>query len=396
MMPQQGARERIILHIDMDAFFVSVEEALDPSLRGKPVVVGGDPDGRGVVAAASYEARAFGIHSAMPIARARRLCPETIFLRGSYSQYSEFSQRIFAILKRYSPSVEPMSLDEAYVDLTGCQKLFGPLLPMAEGIRKEIWDEVGVPASLGIASNKLIAKIASAFCKPRGMLWIAPGMEGRFIQAMPVRRIPGVGAKGEAELRHLGVRTVNDLRRLSESVLENHFGKWGLSLYRKSRGICERPVQNESTLARSISRETTFDVDSNDLEFLRSQLSYLTEKVASQLRAAGLFAACVSVKLRDSKFKTESRSKTLAEATSEDRILFRTASDLLKKLFNDRPLRARLIGVALSSLTEHRDQQFNLFETAAPGQNDRLYEGLDRIRQKYGFRSILRGESSRD
>ena len=187
--------DREILHVDMDAFFVSVEEVFDPSLKGKPVVVGGDPNGRGVVAAASYAARKYGIHSAMPLARARRLCPQTIFVRGSHHLYAEFSDRIFALLGRYSPLVEPMSLDEAYVDLTGCQRLHGPVLSTAERIRDEIKTKVGIDASIGIASNKLLAKIASGCAKPSGMLWIAPGQEERFLAPLPVSRVPGVGRK---------------------------------------------------------------------------------------------------------------------------------------------------------------------------------------------------------
>ncbi|MEO2044767.1 MAG: DNA polymerase IV, partial [Nitrospinaceae bacterium] len=191
---------RKILHVDMDAFFVSVEEVLDPSLKGKPVVVGGNPDGRGVVAAASYAVRRYGVHSAMPIVRAKRLCPHAIFLRGSHRHYSEFSTRVFEILRRYSPLVEPMSLDEAFVDLTGDERLHGPVLKSAGKIRNNILEELGLNASIGIASNKLLAKIASAYCKPNGMLWIAPGMEQRFLAPLPIQRIPGIGPKGGNEL----------------------------------------------------------------------------------------------------------------------------------------------------------------------------------------------------
>ena len=211
---------RHILHVDMDAFFVSVEEVLDPSLKGKAVVVGGDPDGRGVVATASYAARKFGIHSAMPMARARRLCPQAVFLRGSHRKYAEFSEKIFDLLEKYSPAVEPMSLDEAYMDLTGCQKLQGPVLPTAERIRNEIRSKVGINASIGIASNKLLAKIGSDYAKPNGMFWVAPGMEEKFLAPLLVGRIPGIGKKSSEEFRRLGIKTVGELAMLPKELLE--------------------------------------------------------------------------------------------------------------------------------------------------------------------------------
>ena len=341
---------RKILHVDMDAFFVSVEEVLDPSLKGKPVLVGGDPEGRGVVAAASYAGRGYGIHSAMPIAQAKRLCPHAIFLGGSHRRYSEYSAKVFEILKRYSPLVEPMSLDEAFVDLTGCERLHGPVLKSAEKIRNEILEELGLNASIGIASNKLLAKIASAYCKPNGMLWIAPGMEQRFLAPLPVRRIPGIGPKGEAELRRMGIKSVGDLARLPLELLEEHDGKWGVSLYRKARGISGSPVTSETEDPRSISRETTLEMDSADPIFLESTLSYLTEKVAGQLRENKLFAGTVTLKLRYSDFKTVTRSKTLEMPTAKDHTLFKTGVGLFRKLFTH-GARVRLIGIAFTSLT---------------------------------------------
>lgn len=268
----------------MDAFFVSVEEVLDPSLKGKPVVVGGDPEGRGVVAAASYAVRAYGVHSAMPIAKAKRLCPHAIFLRGSHRRYSEYSVKVFEILRCYSPLVEPMSLDEAFVDLTGCERLHGPALVAAEKIRNEIREKTGLNASIGIASNKLLAKIASAYCKPNGMLWIAPGMEQKFLAPLPIRRVPGIGPKGEAELKRMGVTSVGDLARLPSERLEEAYGKWGASLYRKARGISDSLVVNEAENPRSMGREITLETDSTDPLYLESTLSYLTEKTAGQQR----------------------------------------------------------------------------------------------------------------
>jgi DNA polymerase-4 len=385
---------RQILHVDMDAFFVSVEEVLDPSLKGKPVIVGGDPDGRGVVAAASYAVRRYGVHSAMPIAKAKRLCPHAIFLRGSHRRYREYSVKVFEILRRYSPLVEPMSLDEAFVDLTGCERLHGPVLKAAEKIRNEIREVLGLNASIGIASNKLLAKIASAYCKPNGMLWIASGMEQRFLAPLPIRRIPGIGPKGEAELQRMGVKSVGDLAHLPLEHLEEAFGKWGASLYRKARGISGSPVTSETEDPRSISRETTLEADSTDPLFLESTLSYLTEKIAGQLRENKLFASTVALKLRYSDFQTVTRSKTLDMPTAEDHILFKTGVGLFRKLFTH-GAKVRLIGVTLTSLTAHPHRQEGLFDCKGGQSWEGLYQGIDHIRHKYGFKSLLRAASLR-
>ena len=401
----------------MDAFFVSVEEVLDPSLKGKPVVVGGRAmsvgnraknsqddertparltralspsggEGRGVVAAASYAARQYGIHSAMPIARAKHLCPHAVFLSGSYRCYSEYSARVFEILKHYSPLVEPMSPDEAFVDLSGCERLHGPVLKSAEKIRNEIVEKLGLNASIGISSNKLLAKIASAYCKPNGMLWIAPGMEQKFLAPLPIQRIPGIGPKGAADLQHMGIRSVGDLARLPLELLDEAFGKWGVSLYRKSRGISDSLVISEAKDPRSISRETTLEMDSADPVFLESTLSYLTEKVAGQLRENKLFTRMVTLKLRYSDFKTVTRSKTLGIPTAEDHTLFKTGVGLFRKLFTRR-VRVRLIGIAFTSLTADPYRQGELFDDRGEPYSGGLYQGIDCIRNKYGFRSIV-------
>ncbi len=376
----------------MDAFFVSVEEVLDPSLKGRPVIVGGNPEGRGVVAAASYAVRKYGVHSAMPIAKAKRLCPHAVFLRGSHRRYSEYSAKVFEILKRYSPLVEPMSLDEAFVDLTGCERLHGPVLTSAEKIRNEIRETLGLNASIGIASNKLIAKVASAYCKPNGMLWIMPGMEQRFLAPLSIQRIPGIGPKGGAELQRMGIKSAGDLARLPLELLEQAYGKWGASLYRKARGNSDSPVTGEAEDPRSISRETTLEADSANPLLLESTLSYLTEKAAGQLREGKLFARTVTLKLRYSDFQTVTRSKTLDIPTAEDRILFQTGAELFRKLFTRR-VRVRLIGIAFTSLTANPYRQEDLFDPKGGQCWDDLYQGIDRIRHKYGFRSILRATS---
>ena len=375
----------------MDAFFVSVEQVRDPSLLGKPVIVGGDPEGRGVVAAASYEARKYGIHSAQPVARAKRLCPHAIFLRGSHHFYSEFSGRIFDILDRYSPLVEPMSLDEAYIDLTGCERLHGPITDTAVRMHDEIKSQVGINASVGMAANKLMAKIASDMAKPNGLLRILPGHEAAFLAPLPIGRIPGIGPKSGEQFKRMGIHTVRDLAQLPLELLEEVYGEWGSRLYQKARGVCRSPVLKHDD-TRSISRETTLEEDSIDPAFLESTLSYLVEKAASQLREEGLRARCVSLKLRYSDFKTVTRSHTLSDAACEDHVIFDTVVGLFRKLFTRRT-RVRLIGVALSSLTAGAPPQMELFENLDAGHWQKLYRGIDRIREKYGFRSILRGSS---
>jgi DNA polymerase-4 len=382
---------RNILHIDMDAFFVSVEEVRDPSLKGKPVVVGGSPDGRGVVAAASYEARKYGIHSAMPISRAKRLCPHAIFLRGTHGLYSEFSARIFDIMNTYSPLVEPMSLDEAYVDLTGCERLHGPIAETAERMHDEILNKIGINASIGMATNKLMAKIASGMAKPNGLLRILRGHEATFLAPLPVGRIPGIGPKSVEEFKRMGIHTVHELAALPLELLEEAHGEWGTRLYEKARGISHSPVLKRDD-TRSISRETTLEEDSANPAFVESKLSWLVEKAASQLREEGLRARCVSLKLRDSDFKTVTRSHTLNEAVCEDHVIFDTVTSLFRKLFTRRT-RVRLVGVGLTSLTSGAAPQMELFENMDARQWQKLYKGIDRIRDKYGFCSILRGSS---
>ena len=383
--------ERSILHIDMDAFFVSVEEVLEPSLRGKAVVVGGGPGGRGVVAAASYAARRYGIHSAMPLARARRLCPQAVFLRGNSSVYGEFSRRVMTLLTQYSPAVEPASVDEAYLDLTGCERLHGPVLAAAQRIRDEIRQSVGINASIGIAANKLVAKIASACAKPNGMLWVAAGKEQAFLAPLPAARIPGVGRAMGERLSRMGIKTIGGLARLPRHLLEKNYGTYGADLYRKARGLCDAPLSRGED-PRSIGRETTLARDSGDADFLLSLLSYQTEKVAARLRAHGLYARCVTLKLRYADFKTVTRSHTLAAATRQDHVIFATAAHLFERQFRRRG-RVRLIGVCLSCLTPREERQADLFAALGPEQWSHLYRGIDRIRGKYGFRSILKGKS---
>jgi DNA polymerase-4 len=377
----------------MDAFFVSVEEVLDPSLKGKAVIVGGNPNKRGVVAAASYEARKYGVRSAMPSAQAKRQCPHAIFLSGKHRRYAEFSRRIFEIFSKWSPRVEPMSLDEAYLDLSGCERLHGPTLDVAKKIRDAIKEQVGINASIGIGSNKLIAKIASEYAKPNGMLWITYGMEQKFLAPLAVSKIPGVGPKMAERLKRSGVKTAKQLADLPLEQLEMDYGNHGISLYHKARGWCGSPVAPQEE-TQSVGRETTLETDSSDPDFLHSILSYLSEKTAAELRQTELYARCITLKLRYSDFQTITRSQTLPMSTLEDAMIFKTAIRLLEASLNNKS-RVRLIGIRLSSLVPSTPQQSDLFETHTPQSRDNLYRGIDRIRDKYGFRSILRGTSLR-
>lgn len=382
---------RDILHIDMDAFFASVEEALNPVLKGKPVIVGGDPDGRGVVASASYEARKYGIHSAMPLAIARRLCPHATFIRSNYSKYSEFSTRIMIFFASYTPLVEPVSLDEAYLDLSGCQKLYNHrhIIETATRIRDEIKKEIGLISSIGIASNKLVAKIASGCAKPDGILWIPAGKEKDFLAPLPINKLPGVGKKNEESLRLMGIRKIEDLIKIPKKLLEKAFGKHGYDLYNKCRGISNSTVRTGESV-KSMGKEITFDTDTTDKKLIESNLVYLIGKVCTRLRKKNLKARCCTVKIKYSDFKCRTSSITLQEATTLDKIIINAACTMLNKLLNRR-IRVRLIGISLSSLSTCCHQT-DLFEEQELIKMVNLYKGIDHIRDRYGFDSILTGQ----
>src|SRR5213594_2025005 len=310
-----------ILHVDMDAFFVSVELLERPELRGKPVVVGGRPDQRGVVSAASYEARKYGIHSAMPLRTAGRLCPHAIFLDGHHEKYGEWSDRIATILARFSPVVEMISIDEAYLDLAGTERLHGPPLAAADKLLRTITRETSLPCSGGLATTRLVAKVASDQAKPRGLVWVAPGQEAKFLAPLPVRKIPGIGEVTERGLRALGIETVAQLAEHSSDKLEKIFGQWGTALYRKARGgdSYEFVVDAEP---KSISHNHTFGEDTDDLSTLNSMLSHLSQKTCKRLREAGLAARTLTLTIRYTGFDTHTRSKTLGEPTRLDSDIF--------------------------------------------------------------------------
>jgi DNA polymerase-4 len=378
------------MHIDLDAFFVSVEQALNPELRGKPVVVGGRPGGRGVVAAASYEARAFGLHSAMPLATASRLCPQAIFIEGSFPKYREASGKFMTILADFSPFLESMGLDEAYLDVTGFESLHGSIHQMAVAIKQRVKSELGLNVSIGIAGCKVVAKVASDLSKPDGLIEVDRGKEASFLAPLPVGKLPGVGRKTERILEGLGIKTMGDLAKTPLNALKSHFGIYGEVLQRSSKGIDDRRVEPPAAV-KSISRETTFEKDSKDRFFLKATLRYLSERVGADLRGKSKRAICVTLKLRYSDFTTVTRSHTLSQSTDSDEIVFDTGVKLLNKalLLEKRPV--RLIGIGVSNLIE-AGQQLNMLDTSVR-RLEQLDRAVDRIRRKYGFTAIQTGRT---
>jgi len=383
-----------ILHIDMDSFFVSVELLSKPELRGKPVIVGGQKDQRGVVTSASYEARKFGVHSAMPLRTAGRLCPHGIFLDNNHHLYSEWSHKIAALLTKFSPRVEMASVDEGYLDFSGTALLQGSPLIAADRLLRNIRESCGLPCSGGLASTRLVAKVASDQAKPQGLVWVPFGMEASFLTPLSVRRIPGIGKKTEASLNAVGIRTVAELAAIPEEKLRRWFGLWGDSLYRKARGgdSYEFLVDEEGE-AKSISHDHTFSEDTNDRAALESTLSFLAQKASKRLRDAKQFAGTISVKLRYSDFRTVSRSKKLPEPTDLDAAIAGTAKKLFVQSW-DGHAKLRLIGVSLESLTT-RKQQISLLDVEKTDKLEQLARTTDRLRDKFGFSSIQMGSSIR-
>ena len=326
---------KTIFHVDMDAFFVSVEELFDPSLKGKAVVVGGRPNERGVVSAASYEARKFGVHSAMPLRTAYKLCPHAIFVDGHPERYRDYSQQVFEVLNRFSPQVEMASIDEAYLDMTGTERLHGPPLRAAHLLHEAMRVATRLNCSIGIATSRLVAKISSDQAKPNGVLWVMPGQEARFLAPLDVRKIPGVGKVTEKNLHALGIRKIGDLARFDEAFLESRFGKWGLALAGKARGLdaggwFDSEV-GADTDPKSISHEHTYDEDTADAGTLEATLARLSEMVGRRLRENDLHARTVQLKLRYKDFTTITRAHSLERATQIDTEIFEEVRALFRK-----------------------------------------------------------------
>jgi len=379
---------RCIFHIDLDAFFVSVEQVLNPQLKGKPVIVGGDPEHRGVVASASYEARPFGIHSGMPSSKARRLCPQAIFIRANFSRYRDASTRFMEILADFSPDIEPLGLDEAYLDVTGCEEPYDSPRQLALAIKERIHKELKITASVGIATCKVVAKIASDLCKPDGLLEIAPGEEQAFLNPLPVARLPGVGKKTEQALKEMGVTTIGELASLPLDMIKRQFGATGAVLHSYARGIDDREVEAPSE-AKSISQQLTFARDTREHNFLEANLHNSCQEVCQELRSQNKRAKCVAIRLRYADFKTITRQVILKEASDVTQVVFATAQQLLTKALAQQEKPIRLIGIRISSLIGE-GKQIPTFDSGME-KPEHLDKAIDKIRSKYGSTAIKTG-----
>ena len=380
---------RRILHIDLDAFFVSVEQTLNPALRGKPVVVGGDPKSRGVVACASYEARVYGLRAGMSLAVAQRLCPHATFLGGNFYRYRDASARFLDILAEFTPDIEPLGLEEAYLDLTGFEPLYGPVRETALVIKRRIKGDLGLTASVGIANSKVVAKIASDLSKPDGLIEVVPGEERLFLDPLPIAKLPCVGSKSESVLKRMGVTTIGELGRLPLAFLKQRFGAHGEVMHRYANGIDSRRLEPPAP-PKSISRETTFGEDTSDRAFLGATLHYLGERVGADLRSHRKQAKCVTLKLRYADFESITRSRTSKEAFDADRIIFEVGRELLEEALEQRAIPVRLIGIGVSNLIAGR--QLSMLDPW-PEILERLNGAIDRIRGKYGFTAIEVGRT---
>ena len=386
----------MIIHIDMDAFFASVEQLDDPALRGKPVIVGGDQ--RGVVSTCSYEARAFGVHSAMPMATARKLCPQAIVVRGHYRRYAELSQAIMAALGEFSPLVEQASVDEAYVDGTGLERLFGSLEELAARIKARVREATGgLTCSAGVAPVKFLAKVCSDINKPDGVFILRPEDVDDFLFTLPVGKIPGVGKRMVQSLQGLGVRTVGQLRRYSQDFMVRKYGKWGGVLYERVHGRDPRGVQTERA-AKSESAECTFDQDTRDRKFLQRMLLAHAERVGSSLRRHGFRGRTVTLKVKFSDFRQVTRSRTLPEGINATETIFDVGCALLRELPLPQPV--RLIGLGVSGFDAPVAQLLlpGAVKPATQGldpqveaRRQKLDAALDTLRSRFGNKAVQRG-----
>jgi DNA polymerase-4 len=382
--------DRTILHVDLDAFFASVEQRDRPELRGQPVVVGGGgPTDRGVVSAASYEARTFGVHSAMPLRTAAALCPTAVFLPVDGAKYSAVSREVMTILRRFTPLVEPISIDEAFLDVTASAALFGDGEAIGRRIRAEVSGELGLTISVGVARTKLVAKVASDLRKPDALVVVPPGTEAAFLAPLAITRLWGVGERTAQVLREFGVTTIGDLAALDSELLGRRFGKIGRSLAGRAQGIDDDPVEDRAA-AKSIGHEHTFDVDTADRDVIERTLLAMAEGVSGRLRASGLRAGTVTVKIRDTAFRTMTRQRTLDEPTDLTEPIWQTALELARPEM--RGMRVRLVGITASNLDG--PAQLAMFdatgESSDSARRRRVVEAEDAIRRRYGERTITR------
>jgi len=382
------SEHRAILHVDMDAFYASVEQHDNPELAGQPVVVGG-AGGRGVVAAASYEVRRFGVHSAMPMREALKRCPHAVVVRPRMKRYREVSEQVFEIFGQFTDLVEGLSLDEAFLDVTGSVGLFGSAEEMAREIKNRIRLRTGLTASVGVSHNKLLAKLASEMNKPDGLAVIRPHEVTTILDPMPVRRLHGIGAKTAFRLEQQGIHTLGQLRRAPESVLWPLFRRETREMRERAAGIDDRPVVSDAP-EKQISSEETFDVDIRDHEELRQRLAHLADRTAERLRSRQLKAGMISIKVRRRDFETYTRQKSFSPPTQETRLVVQVATGLLDRWLDEQPRAAvRLLGVGVSDLAPA--QQLDLFTTRESAESGKLDEALDRIRGKFGTEALKRG-----
>ncbi|MDA0998959.1 MAG: DNA polymerase IV [bacterium] len=389
---KEAAPRRTIVHVDMDAFFVAVERMNNPSLRGRPVIVGGSTGSRGVVSAASYEARSSGVHSAMPMTTARRLCPDAVYLPARHHRYTEVSGQVMEILRGFSPVLQAVSVDEAYLDLTGTERLFGPPLAAAQQMRDALMGEVGCSASIGIASNRMMSKIASELAKPAGIFQVIPGMESALLAPLSVEKIPGVGKVTAGRLRTLGVGKVRDLARFPLAMLEAHFKSAGPDLYRKARGEDAAELIMESA-PKSLGKEPTFPADQSDPVFLEGIISRLADQATSRLRKRKMESRGVTLKIRYADFSTFTRAAPLDPPTDLARPVTETALRLLRRELGPKHRPAvRLLGVYLTGLSEKNLQPL-LIEEKDRAREERLTAGLDAVRDRFGESALIAGRA---
>jgi DNA polymerase-4 len=388
---------RTYFHVDMDAFFVSVEELFDSSLKGKPVVVGGQSHERGVVSAASYAARKFGVHSAMPLRTAYQLCPQAIFIDGHPERYREYSLKVHEVLQSFSPLVEMASVDEAYLDITGTERLYGPPMLAAHRLHERMKAATSLNCSIGIAASRLVAKITSDQAKPNGIMWILPGCEAAFLAPLEVRKVPGVGKVTEKNLHLLGIRKVGDLASLDDDFLEQRFGKWGMALAGKSRGLdaggwFDSEIGEEQG-PKSISHEHTFNEDTANLEQIEATLARLSEMVGRRLREHALEARTIQLKLRYSDFSTITRAHSLTRATQLDTEIYEEVRELFRRNWKT-GVNVRLLGVHASGWAEGGEQMDLLGEERHQKWKGTL-AAADRMRDRFGEKAVSLAASLR-
>ena len=384
---------RTVFHVDMDAFFVSVEELFDPSLKGKPVVVGGQRHERGVVSAASYEARKFGVHSAMPLRTAAKLCPQAVFVDGHPDRYRTCSEQVYSVLSSFSPQVEMVSIDEAYLDMSGTERLHGPPLLAAQKLHHKMKSETQLNCSIGIGTSRLVAKVCSGKAKPHGVLYVVPGQETKFLAPLDVRDIPGVGKVTEQKLNSLGIRTVGDMAGKDEHFLDEHLGKWGLALAGKARGedagAWFAGEIGDLDAAKSISHEHTYNEDTADVTQIEATLMRLSEMVARRLREQKFHARTLQLKLRYKDFRTITRAHSVETPTQLDNEIFSE----IRRLFHAnwrKGAEIRLLGVQASSFSGE-SAQGDLLSGQERGKWQQALTAMDRVRERFGESSVRLG-----